>query len=105
LFKWVMNLPIPRICMESPILHGYATAIIGNGYDCRQSIQPWQFGHGEVKKTGLWKRNLPDLVPTDIVDGREPRIWKMPPSKDRGKLRSLFYTGIAEAMANQWGRL
>lgn len=68
-----------------------------------QYIQPWQFGHGETKKTGLWKRNLPDLKPTNIVAGREHRIWKMGPSADRGKLKSRFFEGVAEAMANQWG--
>ena len=67
-----------------------------------QYIQPWQFGHGETKKTGLWLHNLPPLKPTNIVDGREPRIWKMSPSPDRGKERSRFYPGIAAAMAQQW---
>jgi len=70
-----------------------------------QIIQPWMFGHGEQKKTCLWLKNLPLLQPTDIVAGREQRIWKMPPSADRGKLRSITYTGIAEAMAEQWGSL
>jgi hypothetical protein len=70
-----------------------------------QYIQPWQFGHGETKKTGLWLRDLPPLVPTDIVDGRENRIWKMPPSPDRAKERSRTYPGIARAMAEQWGAL
>jgi len=65
-------------------------------------IQPWQFGHGETKKTGFWLRNLPKLVPTDIVDGREQRIWEMPPSVDRSKMRSKTYPGIAKAMAKQW---
>ena len=67
-----------------------------------QYIQPWQFGHGETKKTGLWLHNLPPLEPTDIVEGREQRIWKMAPSPDRGKERSRFYPGIAKAMATQW---
>lgn len=67
-----------------------------------QVIHPWQFGHGETKETWLWIKGLPNLVPTDIVDGRENRIWKMPPSKDRGKLRSKTYLGIAKAMAEQW---
>lgn len=67
-----------------------------------QYIQPWQFGHGETKKTGLYIRNLPLLTPTNIVDGRDQRIWKMPPSADRKKLRSKTYRGIAEAMAKQW---
>ena len=68
-----------------------------------QIIQPWQFGHGETKATCLWLDELPRLVPTKIVDGREQRIWKLPPSEDRAKLRSKTYSGIAEAMANQWG--
>ena len=68
-----------------------------------QYIQPWQFGHGETKKTGLWLHNLPLLIPTHIVEGREQKIWKMGPSEDRGKERSKSYTGIAQAMATQWG--
>jgi site-specific DNA-cytosine methylase len=67
-----------------------------------QIIQPWQFGHGETKATCLWLKNLPLLVPTDIVEGREQKVWKMPPSEDRAKLRSKTYKGIAEAMADQW---
>lgn len=68
-----------------------------------QIIQPWQFGHGETKATCLWLQGLPLLKPTNIVEGREQRIWKMPPSADRAKLRSKTYEGIAKAMANQWG--
>jgi site-specific DNA-cytosine methylase len=64
--------------------------------------QPYQFGHGETKKTGFWLHGLPSLEPTNEVEGREQRIWKMPPSEDRGKLRSKTYKGIAEAMAKQW---
>jgi site-specific DNA-cytosine methylase len=70
-----------------------------------QYIQPWQFGHGETKKTGLWLDNLPPLEPTNIVNGREQRIWKMAPHPDRPKERSRFYPGIAQAMAEQWGHL
>lgn len=70
-----------------------------------QYVQPWQFGHGETKKTGLWLYNLPTLKPTNVVDGREQRVWKMGPSADRWKERSKTYTGIAEAMADQWGSL
>jgi hypothetical protein len=70
-----------------------------------QIVQPWQFGHGETKSTCLWLNGLPKLNPTNIVDGREPRIWKLPPSSDRAKLRSKTYQGIAEAMADQWGAL
>lgn len=68
-----------------------------------QIIQPWQFGHGEVKATCLWLKNLPKLIPTDIVDGREQRVWRMAPGPERAKLRSRTYTGIARAMAEQWG--
>lgn len=68
-----------------------------------QYIQPWQFGHGETKNTGLWLHNLKPLYPTDIVEGRENRIHKMPPTADRWKIRSETYQGIADAMANQWG--
>lgn len=68
-----------------------------------QIIQPWQFGHGETKATCLWLKNLPELVPTEIVEGREQRVWKMPPSADRAKERSKTYPGIAKAMAEQWG--
>jgi len=68
-----------------------------------QIIQPWQYGHGETKATCLWLENLPPLTPTNIVDGREARIHKMPPSADRWKLRSKTYHGIADAMAAQWG--
>lgn len=70
-----------------------------------QYVQPWQFGHGETKKTGLWLSGLPKLTPTDIVEGREQRVWKMGPSPDRWKLRSATYSGIATAMAAQWGSL
>jgi hypothetical protein len=67
-----------------------------------QIIQPWQFGHGETKATCLWLHNLPKLVPTNIVEGRKPRVHFMPPSKDRWKERSRTYQGIADAMAEQW---
>ena len=68
-----------------------------------QVVQPWQYGHGETKATCLWLKNLPLLKPTNVVDGRDDRIHKMPPSADRWKLRSTTYAGIAEAMAKQWG--
>lgn len=74
------------------------------GLPCKpaQIIQPWQFGHGETKATCLWLRGLPKLEPTDIVEGREQRIWKMPPSADRAKNRSKTFPGIARAMAEAW---
>ena len=74
-----------------------------NGRKYTQIVQPWQFGHGETKATCLWLKGLPQLTPTDIVDGREQRVWKLPPSEDRWKKRSITYTGIANAMAAQWG--
>lgn len=85
----------PRVCMENPVgvLPVPAT----------QYVQPWQFGHGETKKTGLWLHGLEPLVPTDVVEGREQRIWRLPPSEDRAKVRSKTYAGIAQAMASQWG--
>ena len=67
-----------------------------------QVIQPWMFGHGETKATCLWLKGLPKLIPTDIVAGREQRIWKLPPGEERAKLRSKTYEGIAKAMAEQW---
>jgi len=87
------------LCIENPVgqINKYLPEMPRPQY-----IQPWQFGHGETKKTGLWKRNLPDLKTTNIVDGREQRIWKMPPSPERGKERSRTYAGIAEAIATQW---
>jgi len=89
---------IPFIAVENPI-GKISTAIRKPD----QIIQPWQFGHGEVKSTCLWLQNLPKLVATDIVDGREARMHKMPPSVDRSKLRSVTYQGVANAMAAQWG--
>lgn len=68
-----------------------------------QIIQPWQFGHGETKATCLWLKGLSKLMPTEIVEAREPRIWKMPPGPDRARMRSKTYPGIARAMAYQWG--
>jgi hypothetical protein len=82
------------VCMENPV--GVFPV------KPSQYIQPWQFGHGEKKNTGLWLHGLPKLTPTSIVDGREPRIHFMPPSEDRSKKRSETYQGIADAMAAQW---
>ena len=67
-----------------------------------QTIQPWQYGHGETKATCLWLHNLPLLTPTNVVEGRDDRIHKLPPSPDRWKIRSKTYQGIADAMASQW---
>lgn len=67
-----------------------------------QVIHPHWFGHGETKETWLWLWNLPQLIPTNIVEGREQRIWKMPPSETRQRDRSTTYPGIAHAFAKQW---
>lgn len=91
------------IAVENPVMHRHAKARIDNYAEPAQSIQPWQFGHGETKRTCLWLRKLPPLVPTNIVEGREPRVHRLPPSPDRWRERSRFYPGIAEAMADQWG--
>ena len=100
-FKALLEAPIEKICVENPIMHKYGIEVIGRKYD--QIIQPWQFGHGETKATCLWLKNLSKLEPTKVVEEREQRVWKLPPSKDRWKLRSRTYKGIAKAMAEQWG--
>jgi len=97
-FMTLVNAPIVKIAIENPI------GIMSTHYrKPDQIIQPWQFGHGETKATCLWLKNLPKLQATDIVNGRDRRIWKMPPSADRSRLRSITYQGIADAMADQWG--
>ena len=105
LFSDFWNADIERICIENPVMHRHAKERIVNFQPHSQSIQPWQFGHGETKRTCLWLKNLPNLKPTDIVEGREQRIFKMPPGPDRWKERSRFFPGIAAAMADQWGGL
>jgi site-specific DNA-cytosine methylase len=97
-FEFFTYLKTPMIAIENPI------GIMSTHYrKPDQIIHPWQFGHGETKATCLWLHGLPKLQPTNIVSGREQRVWKMPPSSDRAKLRSKTYEGIARAMAEQWG--
>ena len=103
LFSAFLNAPIDRICIENPVMHKHAKARIENYRDFAQSIQPWQFGHGETKRTCLWLKALPLLQPSDVVDGRTNRVHRLPPSPDRWKERSRFFPGIAKAMAAQWG--
>lgn len=98
--RLLMNAPIERIALENPI-----SIISSHIRKPDQIIQPWQFGHGETKATCLWLQNLPKLQPTNIVEGREQRIWKMPPGENRWKERSRTFKGIAQAMANQWGNV
>lgn len=95
--RLLMDAPIQKIAIENPV-----SVISTRIRRPDQIIQPWQFGHGETKTTCLWLKNLPKLKPTDIVDGREQRVFKMPPSPDRWKERSRTYQGIADAMAEQW---
>lgn len=97
-FRFFTTLKTPFVAIENPI------GIMSTHYKKPdQIIQPWQFGHGETKATCLWLKNLPELQPTNIVEGREQRIWKLPPTDDRAKIRSKTYAGIAQAMAEQWG--
>ena len=96
----IMDAPVARIAIENPVGR-ISTAIRPPD----QIIQPWQHGHGETKATCLWLKGLPELSPSNIVDGREQRIWKLPPTADRWKLRSMTYPGIARAMADQWGAI
>lgn len=104
LFSDFWNAPIERVCIENPVMHRHAKALIRNYQEPAQTVQPWQFGHGETKRTCLWLRRLPKLTPTQIVDGREARVHRMPPSPNRWRERSRFFPGIAEAMADQWSQ-
>lgn len=97
-FMELARSPIPMIAIENPVC---IMSSLWRKPD--QVLQPWQFGHGETKATCLWLKGLPLLRPTDIVDGREARVHRMPPSEDRWKLRSTTFAGLAEAMADQWG--
>ena len=97
-FLLLAKADIPRIAVENPVC---VVSSLWRKPD--QTIQPWQFGHGETKATCLWLKGLRPLVPTNIVSGREARVHRMPPSADRWRLRSTTYAGIASAMAEQWG--
>lgn len=99
-FMLFANHSCERICIENPI------GIMSSKWrKPDQIIQPWQFGHGETKATCLWLKGLTLLEPTEIVEGREQRIWRMPPGPERTKMRSKTFPGIAKAMANQWSKL
>jgi len=97
-FMALVNAPIPKICVENPI------SIMSTVYrKPDQIIQPWMFGHGETKATCLWLKGLPKLIPTEIVEERKPRVHYESPGPNRWKNRSRTLTGIANAMAEQWG--
>jgi hypothetical protein len=95
----LLSAPIQRIALGNPV-----SVISSKIRKPDQIVHPWMFGHGETKATCLWLKNLPKLKPTNVVEGREGRVWKMGPSPDRWKDRSRTYEGIAKAMAEQWGR-
>ncbi len=98
--RLLMRADIPRICIENPV------SVISSAIaPATQTVQPWQFGHGETKATCLWLKNLPPLEATHVVEGREPRVHMMPPGPERWRDRSRTYAGIAQAMAAQWGAL
>lgn len=107
LFSAFWNAPIDRIAVENPVMHRHAKARIVNYAEPAQSVQPWQYGHGETKRTCLWLKGLPLLTPTNIVDGREARVHRSTgwgkAALTRWKERSRFFPGIAAAMADQWG--
>ena len=98
-FMQFANAKCRKIAIENPI--GIMSTVWRKP---DQIIQPWQFGHGETKATCLWLKDLPKLKPTNIVNGRNQNMWKLPPSKDRAKIRSKTFPGIAKAMAEQWGQ-
>lgn len=113
-FAAMLAVPAPRVAVENPIMHSHGRSAVAEHYRAmtgrhvdddfrRQTIQPWQFGHGETKATVLWIKGLPELRPTNLVAGREQRVHKMAPGPERWKERSRTFTGIAEAMAEQWG--
>ena len=93
----LLGVNIPRIALENPV-----SIISSRIRKPDQVIQPWQFGHGETKATCLWLKNLPKLAPSNIVEGREQRVHRMPPGPDRWKERSRTFEGVAAAMADQW---
>ena len=103
----LMDAPIEKICIENPV-----SVISSKIRKPNQYVQPYEYGHLECKKTGLWLKNLPTLAPTknlkketmSLPKGQRCKNLWCPPSKDRGKIRSMFFTGIADAMAEQWGR-
>ena len=109
-FNLFLDLPhIPKVVIENPIMHKYAREIIKTPY--AQIIQPYQFGHMEQKATCLWLKGLPELQETHNVydemmklpDNQRQRLHYLPPGPDREKLGSKTFSGIASAMAQQWG--
>ncbi len=111
-FKTILDLDCAEIVVENPVMHKHAANIIGVKWS--QTIQPYEYGHPESKRTCLWIKGLPLLKPTDILQLPECGYWdnqtpsgqnKLPPSTERGAIRAITYTGWAEAMATQWDRV
>jgi hypothetical protein len=101
---WLLaRLTSRKVVMENPLSVIFPWILSKDKFSELQYVQPWQFGHGETKKTGLLRYGLPELKPTNVVEGREQRVWKMPPGPNRKRDRSVTYQGIADAMAGQWG--
>lgn len=109
-FRTLLEAPIPKVCIENPVPHGYAVEEIGRTYD--QTIQPYEFGHPESKRTCFWLRNLPPVEPTNVLPEPEDGVWenqtpsgqnKLGPSDSRSEDRARTYEGVAEAMAERWG--
>jgi len=104
----IWNADCPFIAIENPVGALSSRSKLGKA---TQYIQPYEFGHAEQKKTGLWLKGLPKLIPTDVIDvsnlpdNQRQRLHYLPPSKDRWKIRSTTFQGIADAMADQWGNL
>ena len=105
LFSDLWNAPVERIAVENPVMHRHAKERIRNYVEFAQSVQPWQFGDNETKRTCFWLKNLPSLVPSVTVkpDGVVARVHMMSPGAERNRERSKFFQGIANAMADQWG--
>jgi len=97
-FMMLAKADVPMIAIENPVC---IMSTLWRKPD--QTVQPWQYGHGETKATCLWLKGLKPLTPTNIVEGREQRLHNLPPSPDRWKIRSTTFPGIADAMAEQWG--
>lgn len=104
-FAALYHAPIARVCIENPIMHKYARDYLQSAWKVpahSQTIQPYEHGHGETKRTALWLRGLPDLKPSRQVSGRTPKVHFASPGRDRWKERSRTLPGIAKAFAGQW---
>ena len=112
LFSKLWNSDVPKVAIENPVMHKHAKARIKNFQPFAQSVQPYEFADSidaednVSKRTCLWLRNLPPLIKTGTLTRETARqdIYNASPGKDRWKVRSKFHKGIAQAMADQWGK-